>query len=129
MDALRSSPIRGSSSAIACVGCLATFSAVADVTEVLAASAFSFVGTVDLVDEGRFVDPLAELVTLCLAEIADPWVDALLVPSAAFVCGLRSNVGLEVAAGAVEATLSCKLRFFLFAPGSNHSSVVDLTVQ
>ena len=55
----------------------------ADVTEILAAGGFLFVDTVDLVDEGRFVDPLAELPTFCLTKVAEPWVGALLVPSAA----------------------------------------------
>ena len=63
--------------------CLAVLAAGSDVTEVLAAGALPFVGTVDVVGEGRFVDPLAKVVTLCLDEVADPWVSALLVSSAA----------------------------------------------
>ena len=31
-----------------------------------------FVGTVDLVDKGRLVEPLDWFVTLCLAKVADP---------------------------------------------------------
>ena len=55
-----------------------------DVADVLAAGAFPFVCTVDVVDEGSFVNPLAEFVTFCLIKVVDPWVSALLVFSAAW---------------------------------------------
>ena len=96
----------------------------ADVTEVLAAGGLPFVGTVDLVNEGRFVGPLAEFVTFCLTEVADPWVGALLFPSAALDRGRRSGVGLDAADGVAEAALRREPLFFLFVPGSNHASVV-----
>ena len=98
MDALRSPQISWSSSAIACSRCLAALAAGADVTEVLAAGALPFVGTNDIVDKGRFCGPLAKFVTLCLTEVADPWVGVLLVPIAALDRGHRSGVELEAAA-------------------------------
>ena len=124
MDALRSPPNRWSNSATACARCLASLAAEADVTEVLAAGGLHFVGTVDLVDDDRFVDLLAEFFTFCSIEVADPWVGAWLVPSAALARGRRSGVGLDAAVGVAEAALRRESLFFLFVPGSNHSSVV-----
>ena len=79
MDTLRSPPIRWSSSSTACERCLAALAAGADVTEVFAAGGLPFVGTVDLVDEGRLMDPLAEVVTFSFTEVAKPWIGVLLV--------------------------------------------------
>ena len=103
MDALRSPSNRWYSSATACTRCLASLAAGANVTDVLAAGGLPFVGTVDLVDEGRFVDPLAELITFFLTEVADTWVGALLIPAASLDRGSRSGVGLDAANGVAEA--------------------------
>ena len=117
MDALRSPPNRRSSSATACARCLAALAAEADVTEVLAAGGLPFVGTVDLVDEGRLENPLVEFITLCLTEEADPWVGDLVVPSAALDRGRRSGVGLDAAAGVVEVALRRESLFSCSYPG------------
>ena len=85
--------------ATACARCLASLAAGADATEVLTAGGLPFAGTVDLFDVGRFVDPLAEFVTFFFIEVADSWVGALLVPSAALIRGHHSGVGLDAAAG------------------------------
>ena len=87
-------------------------------------SGLPFVDTVDLVDEFRLMDPLAEFITFCLDEVADTWVGTLMVPSAALARERRSGVGPDAAAGVAEAALRRENLFFLFVFGSNHSSVV-----
>ena len=72
MDALGLPPIRWSSIATTSARYLATSAAVADVKKFLYASPFYFKGAVELVAEGKFNDPSAKFVTLCLAEVADP---------------------------------------------------------
>ena len=70
------------------------------------------------------MDTLAKFVTFCLTEVADPWVVALLVLSAALDRGRRSSVGLDAANEVIEAALRRESLFFLVVPGSKHSSVV-----
>ena len=77
-----------SSLSIACALYLSALEAAAVVTEVFTAGALPFVGTVFLVVEGGIVNTLAELVALCLAEVADLWVAYFLIPSNIFTAGI-----------------------------------------
>ena len=61
--------------------------ATAAVTEGLTTGDLPFVDTVALVGEGNCLGDLAEIVELCLVEVAEPWVGDLLAPSFSFFYG------------------------------------------
>ena len=63
------------------------------------------------------MDPLAEFVTFFLIEVAELWIGALLVSSAALDCGRRCGVGLDAAAGVAEAALRRESIFSCSYPG------------